>query len=98
MVSVAGEIDVTNERQFYGQLAEAVPEGVPRVVVDLSGVSYLALAGVAVLTRMHRVLAAQGVELVLASPSRPAARVLSLLGTDQVVPVTAAAGTTVRPW
>src|SRR5215475_1290750 len=88
VVSVAGELDVATAAQFREQLASVISGGARRIVVDLARATFMASAGIGVLMGTHRVLAAQGGSLVLASPSPAAARVLSLLGLDQVIPVT----------
>src|SRR5215469_83451 len=87
-VSVAGEIDMATAPQLREQLASVVSGGAQRVVVDLAQVAFLDSAGTAVLTATHRVLAGKAGSLALASPSPAAWRVLSLLGVDQVIPVT----------
>lgn len=58
------------------------------MVLDLSGFSFMGGAGVTVLAGMHRIITAKGGVLLLASPPRAVARMLSLLGTDNVIPVT----------
>jgi anti-sigma B factor antagonist len=87
VVSVAGEIDTITAPQFRDRLASVVSGRSQRVVVDLTLVTYLASAGITVLTGTHRLLAGQGGSLVVACPSPAAWRVLSLLGVDQVIPV-----------
>jgi anti-sigma B factor antagonist len=98
VVSVAGEIDVATAAQFREQLASVISGGARRVVVDLARVTFMASAGIGVLTGTHRVLAAQSGSLVLASPSPAAGRVLSLAGVDQVIPVTGSVADAVARW
>jgi anti-sigma B factor antagonist len=98
VVSVAGEIDMATAAQFREQLASVISGGARRVVVDLARVTFMASAGVAVLAGTHRVLAAQGGSLVLASPSPAAGRVLSLAGVDQVIPVTGSVADAAARW
>ena len=98
VVSVAGEIDMDTAAQFRDQLASVISDGPRRVVVDLAQVTFMASAGVAVLNGTHRVLAAQGGSLVLASLSPAAGRVLSLAGVDQVIPVTGSVAAAAARW
>jgi anti-anti-sigma factor len=51
VVRIAGEIDISNAREVSSALEEAVPNGTPAIVVDLSQVTYLDSAGVKLL--MH---------------------------------------------
>lgn len=97
VVSVAGEIDVATAAQFREQLASVISGGARRVVVDLARVTFMASAGIGVLTGKHRVLATQSGSLVLASPSPAAGRVLYLAGVDQVIPVTGSVADAVGP-
>jgi len=98
VVSVAGEIDMATAPQFREQLASVISCGALRVVVDLARVTFMASAGVGVLMGTHRVLAAQGGSLVLASPSPAAGRVLFLVGLDQVIPVTSGVADAAAQW
>jgi anti-sigma B factor antagonist len=98
VVSVAGEIDIATAAQFRERLASVIGGGARRVVVDLSRVTFMASAGVAVLMGMHRVLAGQSGSLVVAAPSPAVGRVLSLVGLDQVVPVTGSVAEAAARW
>jgi anti-sigma B factor antagonist len=98
VVSVAGGIDMATAAQFRDQLASVISGGARRVVVDLAWVTFMASAGVGVLMGAHRVLAAQGGSLVVASPSPAAGRVLSVVGLDQVVPVTGRVAEAAARW
>jgi anti-sigma B factor antagonist len=91
VVSVAGELDAGTEGAFRDALtsALALALGVPRVVVDLTAVTFMASAGIGVLMGMHRTLKAEGGSLVLAGPRGEVAQVLSLTGVGAVIPVAA---------
>jgi anti-sigma B factor antagonist len=98
VVAVSGEIDMTVAAQFRERLASVLTGGVPRMVVDLSGVPFMDSAGLGVLTGLHRVMTSQGGLLVLASPRQAVARVLSLTDVDQVIPVVASVAETLAAW
>lgn len=91
VVSVAGEIDVSTECKFRDALTSALARGVLRVVVDLTGVTFMGSTGIGVLMGTHRVLAAEGGSLVLAAPRGEVAQVLSLTGVGEVIQVAASA-------
>lgn len=82
--------DVSGEAapSTVGQLWEALmPPGVCRVIVDLSGVCFIGSLGVHVLLDAARVLADRGGSLSLVSPEPIVARMLSLTGADELIPV-----------
>jgi len=89
VVSVVGEIDVSTEQQFRDGLTSVLSGGAVRVVVDLSGVTFMASAGIGVLMGVRRVLSQSGGQLVLASPLGEVAMVLSMTGVSSVIPVAA---------
>ena len=98
VVSVAGEIDVATVSEFRGALVSVLSRGVLRIAVDLARVTFMGSMGVGVLMGMHRVLAAEGGSLVLASPRGEVAQVLSLLGVSEVIPVAASATDAIARW
>jgi anti-sigma B factor antagonist len=98
VVSVAGEIDMATAAQFRDQLASVISGGARRVVVDLARVTFMASAGIGVLTGAHRVLAGESGSLVLAAPSPAVGRVLSVVGLDQVIPVTGSVADAAARW
>ena len=89
VVSVAGEIDAGTEQRFRDGLTSVLSDGAVRVVVDLSGVTFMASAGIGVLMGVRRVLSDSGGLLVLASPHGEVAQVLSMTGVSAVIPVAA---------
>jgi anti-sigma B factor antagonist len=89
VVSVAGELDASTEREFRDALTSVLAPGVLRIVVDLAGVTFMASAGIGVLMGMRRVLADEGGSLALASPRGEVAQVLKLTGVGEVIPVAA---------
>ncbi len=66
------------------RLSEAKPR---QLVLDFSGVEFMASAGVHVLLEMAARLEAVGGSLVLARVHPMVARVMSLTGADELVPV-----------
>lgn len=75
-VSPVGEIDLYTASLLRDALADADP--VPKVLVDLSHVDFLALIGVQVLQAACVRRAAAGRRLVVAAPTPAVQRVLSL--------------------
>jgi anti-sigma B factor antagonist len=87
VVAVAGEIDAGTESRFRDALTSVLSRGVLRLVVDLSGVPFMASAGIGVLMGVRRVLMDSDGQLALASPHGEVAQVLKLTGVSEVIPV-----------
>jgi anti-sigma B factor antagonist len=87
VVAVAGELDAMTVQQFRDELMRQVPAARRRVVVDLSGLQFMDTSAIHVLVSVNnRVMAGDGL-LVLAGAQPVVARVLSLAGVDEVMPV-----------
>ncbi|MEW1827108.1 STAS domain-containing protein [Streptomyces sp. NPDC088196] len=81
VVAVAGEID----QETGGSLRKALdpPEGAaPRVVIDLSHVTFMDSSGINILIAVHTALAEAGGWLRLAEVAPPVLRVIQLVGID----------------
>jgi anti-sigma B factor antagonist len=57
------------------------------IIADMTATMFCDSAGVHALARAHELAAASGSELRPAAGGSPAARILQLLGLDQIVPV-----------
>ena len=86
VVAVAGELDAMTVQQFRDELMRQVP-ATPRVVVDLSGLQFMDTSAIHVLVIVNNRVMAGGGLLVLAGAQPVVARVLSLAGADEVMPV-----------
>jgi anti-sigma B factor antagonist len=87
VVSVVGDIDLNTETQLREALARLESEPAQRVVLDLSGVEFMASAGIHVLLNVNAALRSEGRTLVVACPQLGVARILTLTGADQLVPI-----------
>lgn len=85
VLSVGGEIDSLTTAQFETALTElfAVSDDGP-VVIDLSGVTFLASSGLAVLIRAAQLSEARGARLRLVTTTRAVRRPLEVTGCDQL--------------
>ncbi|HEY4461592.1 MAG TPA: STAS domain-containing protein [Streptosporangiaceae bacterium] len=70
LVTLAGESDANTRQSLRDFLESAVPEDVRRLVVDLSGLSFIDSAGVHALVDARAVLLDRGGEMLLVAPSR----------------------------
>lgn len=87
VVTLPGEIDVTNSEQVEEQLVEVATRCPAVMTVDMTGTNFCDSSGIHALARAHRLAASNGGELRIAIGSSPALRVLQLTGLDQVLPV-----------
>jgi anti-sigma B factor antagonist len=97
VVSVTGDIDMTTEQAFRDVLmGEATKPARRRVVVDLAGVGFMASAGLHALITVNERVKAAGVSLIVARAQPVVARVLSLTGVDEEIPVVGDVGEALR--
>ena len=76
-VTVTGELDMTTCPRLDAELDRAVAEAPHRLVLDLLGVGFCGVTGVAALARLRRHCAEAGIDLVI-KPSRVVRRALDL--------------------
>ena len=87
IVSLPGEIDVTNAGEVLALITAAAAPGVTVVVADLTATSWCDSAGLRHLLQAHQA-ADVGAQLRLAiSPDGPISRVIQLTGIGRFVPV-----------
>ena len=80
VVSVAGEVDVSNADELRTALDGCLAGEAGTLVVDLSQVPYIDSTGIGVLVGAAHRAAEKNVRLEVARPQRNVARVLGLLG------------------
>jgi anti-anti-sigma factor len=85
-VAVSGEIDFATHRSLLGALAEEIERGRPRIVLDMSRVSFCDSTGLGVLVQVRqRVVEVDG-WLRLAGPTEPVRRALEITNLDRLIP------------
>jgi anti-anti-sigma factor len=82
VVTVAGELDLTNAPELEARIAAAAPEDAP-LVLDLDRVEFLDSAVMHVLFRLARERGTEAFAIVV-SPDAPTMRALTLVGLDRV--------------
>ncbi|HEY0717272.1 MAG TPA: STAS domain-containing protein [Streptosporangiaceae bacterium] len=89
---MTGEVDAATVPQLRDELMRLVPVAGRRMVIDLSWLKFMDTSAIHVLVSVNnRVMAGDGL-LVLAGAQPVVARVLSLAGADQVMPVVGSVG------
>ena len=87
VVPVQGRIDATAAPALAAIVRETVEAGGVRILLDLSGVTFLDSSGLRVLVTAREQLAASSTELVLRNPSTNLRRILQISGLDQLITV-----------
>jgi anti-anti-sigma factor len=86
-VTMPAEMDLTNSSDVSDLLAAAASQSPEVITADMTATMFCDSAGVHALARAHELAAASGSELRLALGDSPAARIVQLIGLDQIVPV-----------
>lgn len=89
VVSVAGEVDVSNAAELRGALEEAIAADAAHIEVDLSEAPYVDSTGIGVLVGAVRRAQEASKQLRVTKPQRNVQRVLSLLGVSDELGVSA---------
>ena len=80
-VLVTGELDIATTGQMHAYVEYVLGEpGTTRVILDMRGVSFIAAAGIGLLTELRNTAALRGTELLLGEVSPVVARLLALVG------------------
>ena len=87
VVVLSGEADWSSAGQLSELMTAQLAGGVQRLMVDVSGLRFADSASVRVLVLAGRTLKDRGGALVLLRPQPAVARVLELMGADQLVVV-----------
>jgi anti-anti-sigma factor len=84
VVTLPGEIDITDDGHVQDMLARALDDGTAVLIADASRTAFCDCSGARALLRIHHKAAAAGAQLrVAASPAMR--RILELTGADRVV-------------
>jgi anti-anti-sigma factor len=85
ILTVSGEIDLSNSGILYMSLSKTLARGVP-VVLDMTGVGFIDSRGLAALLQARREETGSRAQVLLTIPSPPVARLFDLAGTDGMFP------------
>jgi anti-sigma B factor antagonist len=84
VVSVRGEIDLFTAPEFKQHVSAPIDAGVPHVVVDLSGTTFIDSSSLGVLIGAHRRLKLRGGSLVIVCETEPIIKTFRITGLDGV--------------
>jgi anti-anti-sigma factor len=85
IISLPAEIDINNAGQVSDELLRVLDQGAATLVVDMTGTTFCASAGVHAVLRAHKSATAIPVKLRLVAGGRAVWRVLELTGADRVI-------------
>lgn len=89
IVRVTGEVDVSNASQVRDALDVVLASDAPAIEIDLGDVPYIDSTGIGVLVGAAHRAADAGKALAVTHPQRNVARVLTMLGVDGELGVSA---------
>lgn len=87
VMRLSGEADLSTLGQLRDALNDQISGGARQLTIDLSGLRFADSSSIRALTDAHLALRAQGGTLELVAPQPNVARILVLLGIDQVLTV-----------
>ncbi|HEU0127011.1 MAG TPA: STAS domain-containing protein, partial [Pseudonocardiaceae bacterium] len=86
ILRVVGEVDLATVGRLRDHLDKQVPGAYRVVIVDCTGVSFLAACGIGLLIEMADRALAEGMALWLVANGRVVPRALEVTGADKLVP------------
>ena len=86
-IELNGKLDIDGTNQIETQLAQACAGENLRILLDLSGVSFLASIGIRLLTLTAKSIVSQGGKIVLLRPTPDVHHVLDVTGIPAMIPV-----------
>jgi anti-sigma B factor antagonist len=84
LLVAAGEVDTLTAPRLEAAVDELLGTGADVLVADLTGVTFLASSGLAVLIRAAHLASSEGRRLRLVAEGRPVLRPLQITGTDEL--------------
>jgi anti-sigma B factor antagonist len=84
VVSIGGEIDLSTAPAFEEVIAEALQEDPPALVVELSGVTFMASVGLRILAATQQGVG-KSIQLAVVADHAAASRPMQLTGLDNVI-------------
>jgi anti-anti-sigma factor len=86
VLTVSGEIDMTNSRVVYTSLSKTLARGIP-VILDMTGVGFIDSRGLAAILQARHEAAVSEPPTLLTIPSPPVARAFDLAGFADILPL-----------
>jgi anti-anti-sigma factor len=87
VIVLAGEADLTCAERLGALITGQLAGGTRQLTIDVSGLRFADSASIRTLVLAARTLTERGGSLVLLDPQKSVARVLALLGADQMITI-----------
>lgn len=87
VIMLSGEADLTSAAQLSALISAQLPDGTRELTIDMTRLRYADSASIRTLVLAARTLKERGGSLILLSPQPPVARILTLLGADQILTI-----------
>lgn len=87
VITLSGEVDITTAAELSELIAGQLADETRQLTIDVAGLDFVDTAAIRVLVVAAGRLRRRGGDLVLLHPQRALARVLEILGADEVVTI-----------
>jgi anti-anti-sigma factor len=87
LIVVSGEVDLTNAAELSELVTGQLADGTLHLTVNVGGLDFADTAGIRVFLLAARTLRQRGGDLVLLRPQRTLARILEILGAEEVLAI-----------
>jgi anti-sigma B factor antagonist len=87
LIRLAGRLDMKSTLLIDSRFSAEVTSGASRILVDISGVEFLASIGIRLLVVGAKTVGGQGGQLVLCCPQPAVAKTLAVTGIDTLIPI-----------
>ena len=94
LIVLRGEVDLTNAAELSELVTGQLADGTLHLDVDVGGLDFADTAGIRVFLLAARTLRQRGGDLVLLRPQRTLARILEILGAEEVLAIQEGTGVT----
>ena len=85
VLSVEGDVDMLTAPQLSGAICEALEKSPTALVVDLTGVTFLASVGMSVLVAAHQAATALSMRFAVVAEGPTTSRPIRILGIDAIL-------------
>lgn len=87
VLMLSGEADLTSVDQMSALITAQLSDGTRQLTIDVAGLRFADSAAIRTLILAAKTLKQRGGNLILLRPQQPVARVLALLGADQMITI-----------